>query len=373
MLEAVDPDVLWPPDPDQPGPLARFAGWVREHRGVDAPDYAALHAWSVDDLEGFWSAVAEFLGVRFHDAAHAPCSDRDEMPGRRVVPRRHAELRRARPRRRPGPRRRRHRAGLRPRGRPRAHGHPAELRDAGRPGPGGARRDRRRPRRPGGRAGAELRRDAGDVPRRGQPRRDLVVLLAGLRRARRARPLRPDRADRPARRRRLRLRRASATTSARRSTRCASQLPTLRATVLVPYLDEDATLDGTLPWAEFTGDPGAARVRRRCRSTTRCGCCTPRAPPGLPKGIVHGHGGIVLEHMKALRLQIELGPGRAVLLVHHHRLDDVELPHRRPARRSRRSCCTTATPATPTSARCGSSPSGTGSRSFGVSAPFVQS
>ena len=30
---------------------------------------------------------------------------------------------------------------------------------------------------------------------------------------------------------------------------------------------------------------------------------------GLPKGIVHGHGGIVLEHLKALRLQMELGPG----------------------------------------------------------------
>ena len=27
------------------------------------------------------------------------------------------------------------------------------------------------------------------------------------------------------------------------------QLPTLRATVLVPYLDDAATLDGTLPWA----------------------------------------------------------------------------------------------------------------------------
>ena len=65
--------------------------------------------------------------------------------------------------------------------------------------------------------------------------------------------------------------------------------------------------------------------------------------------------------------------GRAVLLVHHHRLDDVELPHRRPAGRRRRSCCSTATPATPTSARCGSSPSGTRVTYFGVSAPFIQS
>ena len=66
MLDAVIPDVLWRPDPDHRGPLARFTDWLREHKGVDAPDYAALHEWSVTDLDGFWSAVAEFLDVRFH-------------------------------------------------------------------------------------------------------------------------------------------------------------------------------------------------------------------------------------------------------------------------------------------------------------------
>ena len=30
---------------------------------------------------------------------------------------------------------------------------------------------------------------------------------------------------------------------------------------------------------------------------------------GLPKGIVHSHGGIVVEHLKALALQYDLGPG----------------------------------------------------------------
>jgi acetoacetyl-CoA synthetase len=30
---------------------------------------------------------------------------------------------------------------------------------------------------------------------------------------------------------------------------------------------------------------------------------------GLPKGIVHGHGGVVVEHMKALALHLDLGPG----------------------------------------------------------------
>jgi acetoacetyl-CoA synthetase len=33
---------------------------------------------------------------------------------------------------------------------------------------------------------------------------------------------------------------------------------------------------------------------------------------GLPKGIVHGHGGIVLEHLKALLLQSDLAPGERI-------------------------------------------------------------
>ena len=31
---------------------------------------------------------------------------------------------------------------------------------------------------------------------------------------------------------------------------------------------------------------------------------------GLPKAIVHGHGGIVAEHLKVMRLHNDLGPGK---------------------------------------------------------------
>ena len=53
---------------------------------------------------------------------------------------------------------------------------------------------------------------------------------------------------------------------------------------------------------------------------------------GLPKAIVQGHGGILLEHLKKAN---SLGPGagRPLLLVYDHRVDDVELSRRRPARR----------------------------------------
>ena len=46
---------------------------------------------------------------------------------------------------------------------------------------------------------------------------------------------------------------------------------------------------------------------------------------GLPKAIVHGHGGILLELLKKLHLHVDLQRGRPPLLVHDDRLDDVEL------------------------------------------------
>src|SRR6476619_5066570 len=84
MLDAVEPDVLWRPDPDHRGPLAHFTDWLREHKGVDARDYAALHEWSVTDPD-FWSAVAEFLDVRFHSSPTAVLGSR-EMPGAQWFP-----------------------------------------------------------------------------------------------------------------------------------------------------------------------------------------------------------------------------------------------------------------------------------------------
>ncbi|WP_435853571.1 AMP-binding protein [Streptomyces sparsogenes] len=51
---------------------------------------------------------------------------------------------------------------------------------------------------------------------------------------------------------------------------------------------------------------------------------------GRPKGMVHGHGGVVLEQLKNLGLQLGLRAGDR-LLWHHTELDDVERPGVRPA------------------------------------------
>ena len=54
---------------------------------------------------------------------------------------------------------------------------------------------------------------------------------------------------------------------------------------------------------------------------------------GLPKAIVHGHGGILLEHVKNLGLGWDLKPGGRHAVVHDDRVDDVERA------RLRRCCC----------------------------------
>jgi acetoacetyl-CoA synthetase len=62
---------LWRPPPEQisQSNLTRFCEWLRERRFLDFKDHRSLYDWSVGDMEGFWSAIAEFFAVRFHTPA----------------------------------------------------------------------------------------------------------------------------------------------------------------------------------------------------------------------------------------------------------------------------------------------------------------
>jgi acetoacetyl-CoA synthetase len=82
-----EPHILWQPDPDvvARSHIAAFREWLASHRGVQLADYQALWRWSVTDLEGFWGALAEFAGARFHAPPRGVLTDAS-MPGARWFP-----------------------------------------------------------------------------------------------------------------------------------------------------------------------------------------------------------------------------------------------------------------------------------------------
>ena len=78
---------LWTPPQElaAASAMADFRAWLRAERGLELRDYWALWHWSVRDLEGFWGALAEFSGVRFHDRPERVLAER-AMPGARWFP-----------------------------------------------------------------------------------------------------------------------------------------------------------------------------------------------------------------------------------------------------------------------------------------------
>ena len=91
------------------------------------------------------------------------------------------------------------------------------------------------------------------------------------------------------------------------------QMPSLRRTVVLPYLDPDpdlSPLGDATSWNELTeADPGAALDFERVPFDHPLWVLYSSGTTGLPKAIVQGQGGILLEHLKKLHLHVDLHPG----------------------------------------------------------------
>ena len=74
-------DLLWTPSNARRdrSHVVRYMHWLEVHRGVRLESYDALWRWSVSDLEGFWRSIWDYFGVQ----SSAPV---DRVLGRRSMP-----------------------------------------------------------------------------------------------------------------------------------------------------------------------------------------------------------------------------------------------------------------------------------------------
>jgi len=83
---------LWTPSPERIRATNVFAFMrnVEREWGTEIADFAALHRWSIEEPEKFWTSLWSFVGVRATTRGDVVLQNGDQMPGARWFP--HARL-----------------------------------------------------------------------------------------------------------------------------------------------------------------------------------------------------------------------------------------------------------------------------------------
>ena len=82
------PEPLWQPPAERVSNanVTAFARELESRHGVALPDFAALHRFSIDRMEDFWTALWDVCGVIAETRGERAIADADRMPGARFFP-----------------------------------------------------------------------------------------------------------------------------------------------------------------------------------------------------------------------------------------------------------------------------------------------
>jgi acetoacetyl-CoA synthetase len=83
----MEPPIVWTPSSERiaAATITRYREWLNETRGLDLEGYPDLWQWSVDELEAFWASIWEFFEVEASEPYECVLTQR-EMPGAEWFP-----------------------------------------------------------------------------------------------------------------------------------------------------------------------------------------------------------------------------------------------------------------------------------------------